>query len=202
VAKLTRLAHTIAIQLHLVGESCITCSSHSRRPVRKLLDRKFFTRSEHIYWKQCPPILSIGYVMLCYAMLCHVNKQISIKFSSEENLIFVLYKFNTTHTYSEFLLEIYRFFLNCKIWRTKAWCTLNNRSEVNKYFIIANSSLVIPQEMLTEPFRGDAWWLAPSESNKWMNFHQRLILPKGQLNATLGQNKEIIRKRCYTHGGK
>jgi len=33
-AKLTRLTHKIAIQLHLVAES----SSRSRRPVRKLLD--------------------------------------------------------------------------------------------------------------------------------------------------------------------
>jgi hypothetical protein len=37
-AKLTRLTHKIAIQLHLVAESCATCSSRSRRPVRKLLD--------------------------------------------------------------------------------------------------------------------------------------------------------------------
>jgi hypothetical protein len=37
-AKLTRLAHRIAIQLHLVAESCTICSSRSRRPVRKLLD--------------------------------------------------------------------------------------------------------------------------------------------------------------------
>jgi hypothetical protein len=37
-AKLTRLTHKIAIQLHLVAESCTICSSHSRRPVRKLLD--------------------------------------------------------------------------------------------------------------------------------------------------------------------
>jgi hypothetical protein len=37
-AKLTRLTHKIAIQLHLVTESCTICSSHSRRPVRKLLD--------------------------------------------------------------------------------------------------------------------------------------------------------------------
>jgi hypothetical protein len=35
-AKLTRLAHKIAIKLHLVAESC--CSSRSRWPVRKLLD--------------------------------------------------------------------------------------------------------------------------------------------------------------------
>jgi hypothetical protein len=37
-AKLTRLTHEIAIQLHLVAESCAICSSRSRRPVRKLLD--------------------------------------------------------------------------------------------------------------------------------------------------------------------
>jgi hypothetical protein len=37
-AKLTRLTHKIAIQLHLMAESCTTCSSRSRRPVRKLLD--------------------------------------------------------------------------------------------------------------------------------------------------------------------
>jgi hypothetical protein len=36
-AKLTRLTHKIAIQLHLVTESCTICSSRSRRPVRKLL---------------------------------------------------------------------------------------------------------------------------------------------------------------------
>jgi hypothetical protein len=37
-AKLTTLAHKIAIKLHLVAESCTICSSRSRRPVRKLLD--------------------------------------------------------------------------------------------------------------------------------------------------------------------
>jgi hypothetical protein len=37
-AKPIRLAHKIAIQLHLVAESCTICSSRSRRPVRKLLD--------------------------------------------------------------------------------------------------------------------------------------------------------------------
>jgi hypothetical protein len=36
-AKLTRLTHKIAIQLHLVAESFIICGSRSRRPVRKLL---------------------------------------------------------------------------------------------------------------------------------------------------------------------
>jgi hypothetical protein len=37
-AKLTLLTHKIAIQLRLVAESCTTCSSRSRRSVRKLLD--------------------------------------------------------------------------------------------------------------------------------------------------------------------
>jgi len=32
-AKLTRLTHKIAIQLHLVMESCTICSSCSRWPV-------------------------------------------------------------------------------------------------------------------------------------------------------------------------
>jgi hypothetical protein len=36
-AKLTKLTHKIAIQLYLVAESCIICSSRSSRPVRKLL---------------------------------------------------------------------------------------------------------------------------------------------------------------------
>jgi len=37
-AKLTRLAHKMAIQLDLVAESCIVCSSPYRRPVRNLFD--------------------------------------------------------------------------------------------------------------------------------------------------------------------
>jgi len=36
--KLTKLTYKIAIQLHLVAECCTTCSSRSRRPVRKLSD--------------------------------------------------------------------------------------------------------------------------------------------------------------------
>jgi hypothetical protein len=35
-AKLTRLTHKIAVQLHLVAESCTICSSHSRWLVWKL----------------------------------------------------------------------------------------------------------------------------------------------------------------------
>jgi hypothetical protein len=36
--KLTTMTHKIAIQQHLVAESCTICSSRSIRPVRKLLD--------------------------------------------------------------------------------------------------------------------------------------------------------------------
>jgi len=36
-AKLTRLTHKIALQLHLVAESCTICGYRSRWPVRKFL---------------------------------------------------------------------------------------------------------------------------------------------------------------------
>jgi hypothetical protein len=42
-AKLTRLPHKIAIQLHLMAESYTISSSRSRRPVRKLLDTPSYT---------------------------------------------------------------------------------------------------------------------------------------------------------------
>jgi len=46
VAKFTTLTQKIAIQLHLVAESCTICSSGSRRPVLKLLDTP-----SYIWWK-------------------------------------------------------------------------------------------------------------------------------------------------------
>jgi hypothetical protein len=45
-AKLTRLAHEIAIQLHLVAQNCTICSSRSRRPVRKLLNTPSYMNNE------------------------------------------------------------------------------------------------------------------------------------------------------------
>jgi hypothetical protein len=45
MAKLTRLTHKIAIQLHLVAESCTICRCRSRRPVRKLLDTPLYVVS-------------------------------------------------------------------------------------------------------------------------------------------------------------
>jgi len=50
VAKLTSLTHKIAIEMHLVAESCIICSSCSRRLVRKLLDTP-----SYVLLKLCSP---------------------------------------------------------------------------------------------------------------------------------------------------
>jgi hypothetical protein len=49
-AKLTRLTHKIAIQLHLVTENSIICSSRSRRPVRKLLDTLSYVISHLLHF--------------------------------------------------------------------------------------------------------------------------------------------------------
>jgi hypothetical protein len=46
-AKLTRVTHKIAIQLHLVADNCTICSSRSSRPVRKLLDKLLYCVSRH-----------------------------------------------------------------------------------------------------------------------------------------------------------
>jgi hypothetical protein len=56
LAKLTRLSHKIAIQLHLVAESCTICSSHSRWPVWKLLDPPSYA------------LLPLSYISLKYAI--------------------------------------------------------------------------------------------------------------------------------------
>jgi hypothetical protein len=48
-AKLTRLTHKIAIQLHLVAESRTVCSSHSRWPVRSVLDTPSYTIWNRIF---------------------------------------------------------------------------------------------------------------------------------------------------------
>jgi hypothetical protein len=45
-AELTRLTHKIAIQLHLVADSCTIRSSHSGRSVRKLLDIPWYIVSK------------------------------------------------------------------------------------------------------------------------------------------------------------
>jgi hypothetical protein len=66
-AKLTRLTHKIAIQLHLVAETCTICSSRSRRPVSKLFDTlsycaKVLLRYLQRYW---PPYLAFWATRQC-----------------------------------------------------------------------------------------------------------------------------------------
>jgi hypothetical protein len=53
-AKLTRLAHKIAIQLHLVAESCTICSFRSRRPIRKLLDTPSYSQLQSVSGGRLP----------------------------------------------------------------------------------------------------------------------------------------------------
>jgi hypothetical protein len=65
-AKLTRLIHKIAIQLHLVAESCTICSSRSRRPVRELLDTPLYIRRvvEMVnFWLKLFSILLYVYIL-------------------------------------------------------------------------------------------------------------------------------------------
>jgi hypothetical protein len=73
-AKLTRLTHKIAIQLHLVAESCTICSSRCRRPVRKLL---IYPRT---LWLEHYEILSIARL--------HVGFNIHCLFRRRRQLIF------------------------------------------------------------------------------------------------------------------
>jgi hypothetical protein len=54
-AKLTRLTHKIAIQLHLVAESFTIFSSRSRRPVRKLLDTPSYYSVYRVYNNEVKP---------------------------------------------------------------------------------------------------------------------------------------------------
>jgi hypothetical protein len=49
VTKITRLTHKIAIQLHLVAESCTIFSYRSRWPVPKLLDTPSYCEKIYIY---------------------------------------------------------------------------------------------------------------------------------------------------------
>jgi len=59
--KLNRLTHKIAIQLHIVAESCTICSSRSRLPVWKLLDiPSYIEESSHgIFQNTIPEFKSL-----------------------------------------------------------------------------------------------------------------------------------------------
>jgi hypothetical protein len=63
-AKLTRLTHKIAIQLHLVANSCTICSSRSRQPVRKILVTPSYTiPSQFIFARYIPVTTNFSYIL-------------------------------------------------------------------------------------------------------------------------------------------
>jgi len=69
VAKLTRLTHKIAIQLHVVAESCTICSFHSRQPVQKLLKTPLYHKSRMafplLHFKSCSVTLLHSNLLCC-----------------------------------------------------------------------------------------------------------------------------------------
>jgi hypothetical protein len=100
-AKLTRLTHKIAIQLHLVAESCTICSSRSRRPVRKLLDtpsymiiRFFFCRNYNILFQ-----------LLYKCDIC--KSQVTLPRNITRNLFMVAHSGNITHETWEAIKFLY-----------------------------------------------------------------------------------------------
>jgi hypothetical protein len=82
-AKFTRLTHKIAIQLHLVAESCTICNSRSRQSVRKFLDTPWYHGS---YFSVCfgypkqpeSGCLLSQYTFLSEATVFHTSPEIEI----------------------------------------------------------------------------------------------------------------------------
>jgi hypothetical protein len=68
VAKLTRLTHKIAMQLHVLTESCIIYSARSRLPVRKLLGTpsygRFGSHSE-LTWRRVEVVIALLLRVVC-----------------------------------------------------------------------------------------------------------------------------------------
>jgi hypothetical protein len=89
-AKLTRLIHKIAIQLHLVAESCTIWSSRSRRPVRKLLDTLSFTS---VIWDLSRVIINdvSGYINILVRIAHIICNQL--------NILCTIYVRNRMHDY-------------------------------------------------------------------------------------------------------
>jgi len=76
-AKLTTLTHRIAIQLHLVAEGYIICSSRSRRPVRKLKDTPSFYQIDftgEVTEESCVKRESFVFCVMPHAAISQVRK--------------------------------------------------------------------------------------------------------------------------------
>jgi len=71
-AKLTRLTHNVALQLHLVAESCTICSSRSRRPVWKLLDTPSYP--ENAFLRFCTLTVPELRLVETQSVRCKVNQ--------------------------------------------------------------------------------------------------------------------------------
>jgi hypothetical protein len=64
-ANLTILTHKIAIQLHLVAESCTICSSRSKRPVRKLLDTISYVARRIVSQADVSAVIWVAWLVSC-----------------------------------------------------------------------------------------------------------------------------------------
>jgi hypothetical protein len=104
-AKLTRLSHKIAIQLHLMVETCRICSSRRRRSVRKLLDT-------HSYFIKCDTGIktlfaaispSLRSVLLFLLRCCCFDIEISAQKIYLIVYIFRVYTYNCT-IFSQFFM--------------------------------------------------------------------------------------------------
>jgi len=62
VAKLTSLTEKIAVQLHLVTESCTICSSCSMRPVQKRLETPSYTYFTNMFFECLHTLLALMFI--------------------------------------------------------------------------------------------------------------------------------------------
>jgi hypothetical protein len=103
-AKLTRLTHKMAIQLHVVAESYTICSSRSRWSIRKLLDTLSYVTS--VPWRDVMTSyrssLEIWNCLECYLFVIQ-NYMYSIMWTpvvvlppGRESVSFILYSVTQT----------------------------------------------------------------------------------------------------------
>jgi hypothetical protein len=97
-AKLTRLTHKIAKQLHLAVESCTICSSHARRPVRKLLDTSSY-------------VLSFSWCSFAFRDSTHHSSSQATFLSRTTFLLLTALQVCFKHNFSKVLLVYVRLFL-------------------------------------------------------------------------------------------
>jgi hypothetical protein len=108
-AKFTKLIHKTAIQLHLVAESCNVCSSHSRRPVQKLLDTPSYFPKIH------SDIKETGWVVVDWIHLARDRDQWRVTHTSAFNMtpiLWVLCKKRIKSTHEVYLRHLRKYFTN------------------------------------------------------------------------------------------